>query len=362
MRFTVSKSEIAEAAARASKACAIRSTIPILEGLMISVENNIVTVTGYDCETGIRCIIAADQGAEDGSIVVNAKLFEASVRKMPKETVEISTKDKTVILHSGRATVKLTGSDAKNYPSLSCVSSETTFEIEAASLKKIIQSVIYAVSLVDIKPALMGVLFRVQDGILTAAASDGVRLAVFTEPVECSDIDVIIPRKVLGELVKMLDEGRVTVQLDKKRVCFVYGDFVMISQLINGEFIKYERIINSAETSAASVNVPDMCAMLERTCIFSSADKFKLPVKCVFDDNNLSMTINSALGDTYEDLPIVYDGDKISVGFNARYMLDALKNCGSSEAKITFDRSNYMRITAADNAGYQAVVLPVRTK
>lgn len=362
MRFTVSKSEIAKAAARASKACAIRSSIPVLEGLMISVENNIVTVTGYDCETGIRCIIAANQGAEDGSIVVNTKMFEASVKKMPNETVEISTRDKAVILHSGRATVKLTGSDAKNYPSLSCVSSETTFEIEAASLKKIIQSVIYAVSLVDIKPALMGVLFHVHDGVLTAVASDGVRIALFAEPVECSDISVIIPRKILGELVKMLDEGRVTVQLDKKRVCIVYGDTVMISQLISGDFLKYERIVDFAETAAARVSVPDMCAMLERTCIFSNADKFKLPVKCVFDNNNLGMTINSALGDTYEDLPIAYEGEKISIAYNARYMLDALKNCGSSEAKIAFEGTKAMRITAADNDSYKAVVLPVRTK
>ncbi|MBP3855697.1 MAG: DNA polymerase III subunit beta [Ruminiclostridium sp.] len=366
MKFTIEKSVLSEALSSASKACAVRSTIPALEGVLICLKNNEITVTGYDLEIGIKCIIKPEQAVEDGEIVVNAKIFSEMVKKMPSGLVEIASENDTVTIRCGSNVCDLMGVSGDNYPNIPELKKDISFEVDESVMKSMIRQTIHAVAVTDIKPVHMGSKFHIENNILSVVSVDGVRMAKRTEPVEYSDIDFVVPKKTLDEFMKMLsdepNEKKVTVCIDRNQICFSKEDYMIISRLLEGNFIDYEKIMNFEEKSSAVVNALDFSTALDRTLVLNT-DKYKCPVICTFDNDSLHIDIKTSVGKMNIDIPVKYTGDKLEIAFNARYMIDALKNSECDEVRVDFTGPLFpIRIRPLEDDSFVGIVLPVRSK
>ena len=366
MKFTIDKSVLSDALTNASKASAVRSTIPALEGVLICLKNNEITITGYDLEMGIKCIISPTEAIEDGEIVVNSKIFGEMIRKMPSGVVEVSTEGDNVNIRSGSVVFDIIGVSGDNYPNIPELKRDISFEVDESVMKSMIRQTIHAVAVTDLRPVHMGSKFHIEDNVLSVVSVDGIRMAKRVEPVQYNDIDFVVPKKTLDEFMKMLsdepNEKKISVCIDRNQICFSKEDYIIISRLLEGTFIDYEKIMNFEEKSSAVVNALEFSTALDRTLVLNT-DKYKCPVICTFDADSLHIEIKTSIGKMNSDLPIKYTGNKLVIAFNAKYMIDALKNSECDEVRIDFAGELFpIRVRPLEDDSFVAIVLPVRSK
>ena len=367
MKFKIERNILSDALVNASKASSSRSSIPALEGVLINLKNGIITVTGYDLEMGIKCKIKPAEAIEDGEVVVNAKIFGEMIRKMPSGLVEIYTEnDVNVTLKSGKIVYNVVGVSGNNYPNIPELRNDITFYVDESILKSMIRQTFHAISTNDMKPVHMGSKFHIKDNVMSVVSVDGARMAKRVEPVQYNDIDFVVPSKTLGELLRMLsdesNEKKVAICIDRSQICFSKEDYMIISRILEGNFIDYERIMNFEATSSAVINAREFATALERTLLLNT-DRYKSPVICVLDNDEISIDIKTTLGQMSDTLPIKYSGSKFEIAFNAKFMVDSLRNSECDEVKIEFTGPLApIRISPLGEENYTGIVLPVRNK
>lgn len=366
MKFIIDKSLFAEALSKASRASATRSTIPVLEGVMIVAKDDKITVVGYDLEIGIKCETEPTEITEKGAAVINARLLGEIVKKIPAGIVEISTAEKTLIIRSGKIRSTIAALSADDFPNLPYINGKTVFEYEESVLKSMIRQTIHAVALTDIKPALMGIKFDIKDGSLTVVASDGVRMAVRIENCDFADAEFIVPRRTLDELMKILSdeptESKVTVSVDHNQICFSKDDYTIISRLLEGSYLNYQKMMDFLPKATAIVSSGDFAAALDRTLTFNT-DKIKQPTLCTFEGETLHIELNTNVGNMSEDIPIKYNGERFDTAFNAKYIIESLKSSECDEICIDLVAAMApIKIRPISGNSYTAVVLPMRRK
>lgn len=366
MKFTIDRTTLSDALTNASKASAVRSTIPALEGVLICLKKETITITGYDLEMGIKCMISPTESIEDGEIVVNAKIFGEMIRKMPAGIVEITSEGDNVTIKSGSVVFNVVGVSGDNYPNIPELKNDICFNVDESVMKSMIRQTIHAVAVTDIKPVHMGSKFHIENNILSVVSVDGVRMAKRVEPVTYNDIDFVVPKKTLDEFMKMLsdepNDKKISVCIDRNQICFSKEDYIIISRLLEGNFIDYDKIMNFEEKSTAIVNAVDFSTALDRTLLLNT-DKYKCPVICTFNDDSVHIEIKTSVGKMNDDIPIKFTGEKLEIAFNARYMIDALKNSECDEVRIDFTGPLFpIRIRPLEDESFVGIVLPVRSK
>lgn len=367
MKFKIERNTLSDALVNASKASSSRSSIPALEGVLINLKNGIITVTGYDLEMGIKCIIKPAEAIEEGEVVVNAKIFGEMIRKMPSGLVEIYTEnDVNVTLKSGTVVYNVVGVSGNNYPNIPELRNDITFYVDESMLKSMIRQTFHAISTNDIKAVHMGSKFHIKDNVMSVVSVDGVRMAKRVEPVQYNDIDFVVPSKTLGELLRMLsdepNEKQVAICIDRSQICFSKEDYMIISRILEGNFIDYERIMNFEATASAVINAREFASSLDRTLLLNT-DRYKCPVICVLENDEVSIDIKTALGQMSDTLPAKYSGNKLEIAFNAKYMIDSLRNSECDEVQIDFTGPlSPIRIKPLGDESYIGIVLPVRNK
>ena len=366
MKFTIDRTTLSDALTNASKASAVRSTIPALEGVLICLKNGVITITGYDLEMGIKCMISPTESFEEGEIVVNAKIFGEMIRKMPAGIVEITSEGDNVTIKSGSVVFNVVGVSGDNYPNIPELKNDICFNVDESVMKSMIRQTIHAVAVTDIKPVHMGSKFHIENNILSVVSVDGVRMAKRVEPVTYNDIDFVVPKKTLDEFMKMLsdepNDKKISVCIDRNQICFSKEDYIIISRLLEGNFIDYDKIMNFEEKSTAVVNATDFSTALDRTLLLNT-DKYKCPVICTFKDDSVHIEIKTSVGKMNDDIPIKFTGEKLEIAFNARYMIDALKNSECDEVRIDFTGPLFpIRIRPLEDDSFVGIVLPVRSK
>ncbi len=367
MKFKIERNVLSEALTNASKASSSRSSIPALEGVLIHLSDQVITVTGYDLEMGIKCIVSPAEAEEDGEIVVNAKIFGEMIRKMPSGLVEISTENGVnVTLRAGTVVYDIVGVSGDQYPNIPELRNDITFYIDESMLKSMIRQTFHAIATTDIKAVHMGSKFHIEDNRLHVVSVDGVRMAKREETVEYNDIDFVVPSKTLGELMRILsdepNEKKVAVCIDRSQICFSKDDYIIISRLLEGNFIDYKRIMNFKETSSAVVNTREFAEALDRTLLLNT-DRYKCPVICCFENDRLDIDIKTALGKMSDTISVKYGGEKLEIAFNAKYMIDSLRSSECDEVRIDFTGPlSPIRIRPMGDDSYVGIVLPVRNK
>ena len=364
MKLICDRTLLANAIAGVSKAVTQRSSIPVLEGILMKAEGFSLTMTGYDLEMGITTTIEANV-LEPGDAVLPAKLLGDMVRRLPSEEVEINAQD------SGATTIKggitefdIMGLNPGDFPDLPNPGADRTLDMDTADLQEMVDTTLFAVSTDDKKPAHTGALFSITPEKLTVVALDGYRLAIIEKPVQATkEIDIIIPAKTLSEVVKLFGEADEVVPISANRrfVVFATQSYTVISRLIEGEFLDYRRVIPEGYKTRVTVDVRDFATTIERASLIIT-ERLKNPLRVMFDDH-ITVRCQTTLGKVVDELPAQVEGDPVEIGFNNRYLLDALRY--SRCDKLVFELSGPLspvKVLPKDGGNFLFLVLPVRFK
>ena len=369
MKFTCEKYLLLAAIITASRTAATKSPVVLLEGLLLEAEDGSIKISGFDLKTGIITTVPAEV-EQPGGIVLSARLFGEIIRKMPDHSVTITVNSSFIAtISSGMSLFDVHGSPTLDYPELPTVDGKDTFEINEAILKKMISQTNFAVSDNESRPIHTGALFETLDGELTIVALDGFRLALRQESVgmdsKTPDLSFVVPGTALSEIEKIASDGDrvVTITLGAKHIMFSIGDTILISRRLEGEFLNYRHSIPQSSKYQIIVNKSELISAVERVSLIIS-DNLKSPIRCVITDGLIKLSSASAIGKASDECAIDGYADEIEIGFNDKYLLDALKAAPAEMVKLELNTGvNPCIITPADDSSnFLYMVLPVRLK
>lgn len=366
MKFECEKSLLASAIEGVSRAITTRSAIPVLEGIYLKAEGFNLTLTGYDMEMGITTTIECNV-LVPGETVLEAKLLLSMVSRMPAGDVRIELTDEgQAIISGGVAEFEIPALNASDYPSLPVTGADNTMTIPTSMMRELIEKTIYAVSQDDKKPAHTGELFVIEPGSLTIVALDGYRLAIIQRDVECTrDIRIIIPAKTLQELLKIMGGPDDPVKIDANRryVVFTTNGYTIMSRLIEGDFLNYESVIPKDKRTRVTVDCKTFINTIERASLIIT-ERLKNPLRITFGEDKVTVRCQTPLGKVVDEFaPVEMTGDPVEIGFNNRYLLDAMRysKCERMVLEINGPLSP-VKILPEDGKDFIYLVLPVRFK
>lgn len=365
MKFICDKAKLSEALTNVSKAVSDKSTLSSLEGIKFSLNQNILELTGYDLEIGIRTKIEV-RSPDSGEFIANARIFSEMVRKMPDDELTVDISDSFMItIESGVTSYNLNAIPADDYPQLPEKDSSEEIKIPQPILKSMIVQTKFAASQLDLKPILKGELFEIENNTITVAAIDGFRLAVRKEPISYEgSTSFVVPAKNLDEVSKLLSDNEdevCSMFLSKKHIIFEIGNYLVNSRLLEGEFHPYKSAIPSSFTTEVVVERTKLINALER-CSLLINEKNPSPVRCNFEDGQIKVKCSTnALGKVYDEISSMMSGSSIEIGFKCRYFLDPLKAVNDDKVKLQLGGSLLpMKIVPLEGDNYIYLVLPVR--
>lgn len=366
MKFSCEKSTLLDAINTSSRAVSGKSAIALLEGLLIQADSRL-TLTGYDMTLGIRTTVDA-QVIEPGEVVLNARILGDIIRKLPDESVYLETDDKLLTtIKCGRAVFNLIASPADDFPQMPSVSQENYISLPSYLLKSMVSQTIFAVSDNESKPIHTGCLFETENGRLNVVAVDGYRLSVrreMLEPPAPEGLKFVVPGTALREMERILGENDtpVSVYPDTKHILFTTGDIVLITRLIDGEFLNYRAAIPADADYQIKANVKNLITCIERVSLIIS-EKLKNPVRLDFDGDVLKLSCITAIGKSYDECTIEGAVENLEIGFNNRYLLDALRACADETVILSLKGAlSPVIITPSAGDKFTYLVLPVRLK
>lgn len=362
MKFICEKTKLQEAISIAQKAVTGKSAMPVLQGLLITANENELTLIGSDIDLSIETKIKTDV-IQPGKIVVDAKLFGEIIRKLPNSSIEISTvNENSIEIICEKSKFTLIHMNAEDFPALPSINETIIFSVEQKTLKNMIKGTIFAIAQDETRPILTGVLFEAINKKLSLVALDGYRLALRREDIENDNvINAVIPGKTLNEVVKILeDDGYVNITFTTNHILFNIGETKVISRLLEGEFIKYTSIIPEEFNLKVTVKRDDLLSCIERASLVGKEGNTNL-IKLDMQEEELTITSNSQLGNVIEKLNIILQGQPLQIAFNSKYLIDLLKIIEDDEIYMEFSSSVspcVVRSKKDDNSIY--LVLPVR--
>jgi len=368
MKFTCEKPLLLAAILTASRAAVTKSPIPLLEGLLLEADGDNVKLTGYDLKTGIVTNVPAEI-ENPGGIVLNARLLGEIIRKMPGQYVTVSVNSGYVAqISSEMSDFEVLGSPTSDYPELPAVDEQDIIEIKESILKKMISQTNFAVSDNESRPIHTGALFETAEGELTVVAVDGYRLALRREPLENSDIpelSFVVPGTALNEVERIISDGdeNVSIKLGSKHIIFTIDDTLLISRRLEGDFLNYKNSLPQQAKYNLNVEKDELIAAVERVSLIIS-DKLKSPVRCIFGEGIVKLHSASALGKASDECIINGDGENLEIGFNDKYLLEALKAAPSDDVKLELNSGVTPCIISPtdDSNNFLYMILPVRLK
>lgn len=361
MRFTCMRTDLSAAVANVSRAVAAKATIPALEGVLIKAYNNQLEICGYDLEIGIVTTVEASV-AEEGEIVVSARLFNEIIRKLPEEIVKIETDDRLITyINSGAADYQIVGINSTEYPELPNVEEISGITINAEILKNMIRQTVFATSDNMAKPIYTGSLFEIKDGLFRIEAVDGFRMAIREENVD-SDIEAkfVVPGKTQNEILKLISDNKkdVNITVGQRHIVFRIENYSIVSRLLEGNFLDY-KMPTSASTEFV-INTRVLASSVERMALLTN-EKIQSPVRCSISADEIKLSCSTTVGRANDIITASVIGNDVEIGFNNRYLLDALKNADTDEVKVMLNGSlQPMIIRPVSGQSFTFLVVPMR--
>ena len=374
MKFTCHKQKLLKIINTVQKAVSAKSIMPILECIKIDAHaNGTLTVFGNNLDI---CIEYSDTAniTEGGQIAISSKMFGEIIRRLPDTDVTISVNEENNVMtiKCGKSEFNIQGLSSIEYPATPEVSEIYKFSIKQPVLKKMIRKTIFSVSQNEArKPVLTGALFEIESGVLSIVTTDGYRLSICKETVNSSlsSAKFVVPGLTLREIFKVLEDGEdktVNVIISERHALFEFENYKVVSRLLEGEFINYKPVLmtpNSifvnAETAALSESL-ERASLLINDDITSKAEK--VPVRLNITTDKIEITCMTGKGKVYDIVDVKASGDDLEIGFNHRYLLDALRACEDDEIKLEFSnpRSSCFIRSAKGDDSFTFMILPVR--
>ena len=367
MRFTCEKSMLVQGLNIAGRTVAQKSSLSAIEGILCKAGLGI-SLTGYNMETAITYNVEAEV-TDPGECILPAKLFGDIIRRLPEGPVTVVVDESyKVSIRAGYASFTISAEGADDYPDLPDVNTGRAIRIPQNKLKELISGTIFAVSENQGRPIHTGVKFEVTNTSITAIAVDGFRLArrsFHPEEETGRELSFVVPAAGLKEVEKILtdvdDDAAFT--LGTKHILFQIGSATLVCRLLEGDFLDWRRVVPTNCPIKLVANVGELQSSVERVGLIVS-EKYKSPVRCVFSNQVLNMRTNTTIGAAEDRCTLAGDGKELEIGFNVRYLADALRVIPSEEVtlELTNGLSPIVLTPAEDKYDFSYMVLPVRIK
>ena len=363
MIFICEKQEILEGISTVQKAITGKSTMPILEGIYIKTNETSLTLIGSDMDVSLQTTVNANI-IEQGSIVIDAKIFGEIIRKLPNTSIKIETLENQIIrITCEKSVFDVVYMNTNEFPELPEINENLKISVKQNILKNMIKGTSFAIAQDETRPILQGILFEVKNKNLNLVALDGYRLAIKSEFLDTDiDIEVVIPGKTLNEVSKILEDvdDIVNITFTNNHILFNLEKTKIISRLLEGKFINYNSLLPQEHKLLVDVNRQELQNAIERASLMAKDGNTNL-IKIDIQQDNLVITSNSQLGKVREEMSIKLQGDEVQIAFNSRYLLDVLKNVEDDEVvmKMTSGISPCV-IEEKNSENAKNLVLPVR--
>src|ERR1700722_2742939 len=373
MKVVLNRADLLKGISTVQSAVATKNTMPILANVLLEARDKKLEFVATDLDMGIRCSVIAEV-VEKGSITINAKKLSDIVRELPEASVDIEIdENQKMILVCQKSQFKVHGLPEDDFPILPEVKKEKVFKINGSLLQEMIHKTIFAVSTDETRYVLNGVYFQVENEKLKMVATDGHRLAYIQKKLEGKGegkANVIIPTKTLNELSKVIsdvakgkaekEETIVEVVTTENQIKFTVEGVEIISRLIEGQFPNYEQVIPKDSDKKVEVSTSELSSATKRVAILTSekSNSIRYQIK----PGKISISSKTPdMGEAKEEIDASYKGEEISIAYNAKYVLDVLKNVGTDQVSIELTQPLSPGILKPKgDTDYLCVIMPMR--
>lgn len=371
MKFSCEKSLLQAAINTTSRAVSAKSSIPALEGLLLQAQQQL-TISGYNMQTGIRTTVEADV-IQGGSLVLSARLFGDIIRRMPDDVVVFSSDEHmNVKLTCGDASFDILAISADDYPDLPEVEDQYSVSIQQRLLRAMIGQTSFAVSTNEARPVHTGSLFEIQEQKLTMVSVDGFRLALRRESLEKNaggSFSFVAPGSALNEVEKICEDSEdpAMITLGNRHLLFEVGNTQLICRRLEGDFLDYKTAIPRNNPIHIVVDNKSLINSIDRISVVIS-EKQKSPVRCIFETDRVCLSAKTANGEAKDICPVAGDGNGLEIGFNNRYLLEALKYAPADSVRLELNTGispcviTPVKEEGEEKENFLYMVLPVRLK
>ncbi len=362
MHLVFNKSNLLQSINIVLKAVPSRTTMPILECILIDA-SDVIKFTSNDTELAIETIVEGEI-ISGGIVAIDAKIFSEIIRKFPDSEITITTDEnfKTTITCE-KATFSIAGKSGEDFSYLPSFEKKQFIYLSQFSLKELIRQTIFSIADNDTNKLMTGELFEVKENMLTVTALDGHRIAIRKTELKDSfeHIKVIVPGKTLNEISKILTGGTdsdVRVFFETNLIAFEFENTIVVSRLIEGEYFKVEQMISSNFDTIVNINKKEFLDCIDRsTLLVKEGDK--KPIIINITENELELKISSFLGSMNEQLEINKNGKDLMIGFNPKFLMDALKVIDEEKVDIYFVNPKAPCVMKNSEETYIYLILPV---
>ncbi len=366
MDIICNKQLLSTAIQQVSYAVAAKSSLAALECILLKAGEGKLALSGYDLELGITTAVEARVN-QPGAVLLSARLLADIVRRMPGDSIAITCQPNHICqLKSGLAEYTLPGLPSGDFPELPRVEGEATaVSLPQCTLRSMLEQVLFAVATTDLKPVHTGVLFDLDQESITLVAVDGYRLALRREQAQINtQMQFIVPGKTLSDVQKLLAESEtpLSLLLSKKHIIFDIEGCQVVSRLLEGDFLDYKNAIPKESQTSVTITTRAFMAGVERTSLLIS-EKLKSPLKAVFESESLTLWCSTTMGQAIDQVACQMKGQPVEMGFNNRYLLDALRAADCDELRLEINGPlSPMKLLPPTGDAFLFLVLPVRLK
>lgn len=344
-------------------AVAGRATLPILTNILIEAKKEEVELSATDLEIGIKCSVPA-QVKKEGAITLPAKRLSDIVRELPEGPVEMETEDSQMKISSSGILFKVLGLPAEEFPTLSKVESENRFSLDSQLLRGMVQKTIFANSQDETRYILNGSYLEMEKDRIVMTATDGHRLATISHRIEKGPkkkIGAIIPTKALNELNRLLEESKeVEATIGENQISFSLDGIILSSKLIEGQFPDYKQLIPKKSTKRLSLSREKLLGGVRRAALLADARTGAVEL-LAYSNKLIIRSQTPQVGEAREEIDIDYSGEEIRTAYNARYILDILRNISSEEVSLELNEPlSPGVIKPVSDEDYLCVIMPIR--
>ena len=363
MKIICNKSNLVKGVSIVSKAVPSKTTMPILECILIDATMDIIRLTANDMELGIQTEIEGEI-IEHGMIAIDAKIFSEIVRKLPDNEIVIETDNNLqMTITCEKAKFDISGKSGDDFSYLPIIEKNETVTISQFTLKEVIRQTIFSIADNESNKLMTGELFEIQNGILRVVSLDGHRISIrkieLKEP--CEDRKIVVPGKTLIEISKILSgeaESEVCMYFTNNHIVFEFDNTIVVSRLIEGEYFKIDQMLSSDYETKVRINKRELLNCIDRaTLLVKEGDK--KPIIINIGDEVMELRIKSQLGSMNEDIMIHKEGKDLMIGFNPNFLIDALRVIDDEEVDLYLMNAKAPCFIKDEAENYIYLILPV---
>lgn len=363
MKLICSKNELLKSVNISLKAVTSKTTMPILECILIDASASEIKFTTNDMELGIETKVKGII-EEKGIIALDAKIFSDIIRKLPDNDVIIQTDanlNTTITCEKAKFTIP--GKEGDDFAYLPVIEKNEGIELSQFTLKEVIRQTIFSIAANENNKLMTGELFEIKNNILKVVSLDGHRIAIRKIELKesYSDKKVVVPGKTLNEISKILSgevEDLVQIFFTDNHIVFEFDDTIVVSRLIEGEYFRIDQMLSSDYETKVCINKREFLDCIDRATLFVK-ESDKKPIIINIEDESMQLSINSQIGSMKEDIDIEKEGKDIMIGFNPKFLIDALKVIDDEQISIFLVNPKAPCFIKDENESYIYLILPV---